>query len=120
MRRLTTPRALGAKRLHLCSDATSPPIAGRCEITWPSWKPVLGELTGSHPRHRLWLPAANMRQGTRTDLEPSAKLHEVSNVDAAQMLNVSDLVSGRTSKPQLTRKQFRALLASILNDSRED
>ncbi len=40
MRRLTTPRARGAKKPHLCSDAASLPIVGR-EAPWgpaPIWR----------------------------------------------------------------------------------
>ena len=35
---------------------------------------------------------ANMRQGARTDLQPSAELLEVSQPEAAPMLNVSELL----------------------------
>lgn len=46
----------------------------------------LDESQRSMVAHKL----ENMRQGERTDLEPSANLHKVSRSDAARLLNVSE------------------------------
>jgi hypothetical protein len=47
---------------------------------------------GAHESQRAWVAAKieNMRQGERTDLEPSANLHKVDRKAAATMLNVSE------------------------------
>ena len=54
---------------------------------------------------------ANMASGTRTDLEPSANLHEVSIPDAAEKLNVSER-SVKTAK-QVKEKGSPELVAAV-------
>jgi hypothetical protein len=60
---------------------------------------------------------ANMRQGERTDIEPSANLQKVAQADAARMLNVStrsvaDAIKvARDAVPELRRAVDRGRLA---------
>lgn len=54
---------------------------------------------------------ANMRQGSRTDLQHSAELPEVSQAQAAELLNVSERLT-RDAK-QVQTKGTPALIAAV-------
>ena len=55
------------------------------------------------------------------NLKEALELHfEAPRASKASTSPIGGLVAGRTSQPRLARKQFRALLASILADTGEE
>ena len=69
------------------------------EVTEAGKLKVVGMLSESQ-RAMVAGKIANMKSGTRTDLEPSANLHEVSRAKAAEQLNVSERSVAAAKKVQ--------------------
>ena len=83
----------GRNRLRACESAGVAPRFEKYDGSDPlgdvlSWNLHRRQMTPSQ-RAMVGAKLANMRQGERTDMEPSANLHKVSQADAARAVGVS-------------------------------